>query len=270
MNRPTEAEIAREARRVLRLLAEKGAHLAPARGGAFAVKTGTQQRIAKVRGAVCAEFIRNGWLTAGPVPGSPGSYVLSDAGAGWLARALNPHAPFAAQHRTLVTRLVTDDAGREQLAQVNEAESPLARLRARGLLSAAQFAAGERLRRDFTLGRMMPRLCADLAAPVVSGRRGADAAIFPDTVLAARQRFSRAMKAAGPGLSDLLFDVCCHLRGLETAEKALDWPRHSALVVLQLALDRLAAHYGLQPALARRRMRSWHAQEDQPGASLSR
>jgi hypothetical protein len=28
------------------------------------------------------------------------------------------------------------------------------------------------------------------------------------------------MRAVGPGLSDLLFDVCCHLRGLEEAEEA--------------------------------------------------
>ena len=65
-------------------------------------------------------------------------------------------------------------------------------------------------------------------------------------MLDAKWRFRAAMAAVGPGLADVLFDVCCHLSGLEEIEQARDWPRRSAKVVLDIALDRLAAHYGLR------------------------
>ena len=54
------------------------------------------------------------------------------------------------------------------------------------------------------------------------------------------------MKAVGPGLNDLLFDVCCHLIGLEDAEQRTRAGRERAgKVVLTIALDRLALHYGM-------------------------
>jgi len=69
------------------------------------------------------------------------------------------------------------------------------------------------------------------------------------------------MKAAGPTLSDLLFDVCCHLMGLEDAESGFGWPRRTGKIVLVIALDRLAAHYGLTvTGPARAPMRSWQAE----------
>ncbi len=257
-----EAEIAREGRRVLRPLCEKGAVLIPARNGDYAVRTtGKRNGIARLRKAVFAEFLRRGWVS----PGDPHTktFVLSDVGKGWLERALNPQEPFAAQHRLISRRTLRDDSGREHTVMVDEAESPLAWLRARGLLSARQFAAGERLRRDFTLSQLMPRLCADLSAPAIGARRGAKfAAEIPDTVLAAKQRFDRAMRAAGPGLSDILFDVCCHLKGLALAERENDWPRHSGFVVLKLALDRLAAHYGPSAPRERAHTRSWRMEEE--------
>jgi hypothetical protein len=68
------------------------------------------------------------------------------------------------------------------------------------------------------------------------------------------------MKAVGPGLSDLLFDVCCALKSMGDVETEKSWPRRSAKIVLGLALDRLADHYGLHAPAPRARLRSWSAE----------
>lgn len=168
------------------------------------------------------------------------------------------HGPdFADRHRVLETRRITDERGRDCYVVVNAAESPITLLAKRGLVSAVQCEAGEKLRRDFTLAQLSARMGVDYSAPVGRGSFRADLA---ETVVAARQRFTRAMTAAGPGLADVLFDVCCVLKGLDDTENARGWPRQAARIVLIIALDRLAAHYGMG-APARARMRSWSMQE---------
>jgi hypothetical protein len=136
-------------------------------------------------------------------------------------------------------------------------ESPLQWLRrrrdkaGRPLLTEAQFQAGERLARDFCHAQLQPRVTANWSAavPAERTRRAAPGAgvEMRDTAVAARQRVGRALEAVGPGLADLLLDVCCHDIGLEAAEKVRGWPLRSAKVVLDLALTTLACHYGLIP-----------------------
>lgn len=242
-----EGEIAREARRMFRKLMAPGAHLVAQGADAFRLVSRAELhagRTAPLAAATVEAFLRRGWLKRA---GAAGSYVLSDAGRGWFERATASGDPFEAQHQIRRTRVVKDAHGVERRVTVDEGESPLTRLRGRGLIDAAQFEAGEKFRRDFTLAQLMPRLGADYAAPMVLGKRGQKNALhFSDVVVAARQRFAAAMRAVGPGLADLLFDICCHLKGLEDAERANAWPSRSGRVVLGLALDRLAEHYGMR------------------------
>jgi hypothetical protein len=134
---------------------------------------------------------------------------------------------------------------------VDQQESPLAWLaRRRGrdgkaLIGPHQLQAGERLRADFTMAHLMPRTTSNWDSPLGSGRRnGAGEGTPTDTMIAARQRVHHALDAVGPEFAGLLLDVCCFLKGLEDIERERTWPARSAKVVLQLALDRLARHYG--------------------------
>ena len=104
--------------------------------------------------------------------------------------------------------------------------------------------AGERLRAEFTRAQLMPRTTSNWESPISSGRRGQRAASFTDVVIGARQRVRQALDGVGPEFAGLLLDVCCFLKGLEDVERERAWPPRSAKIVLQLALERLARHYG--------------------------
>jgi hypothetical protein len=157
---------------------------------------------------------------------------------------------FRAQHLALAERQVDTEFGRAKVT-VDDGESPLAWLaRRRGrdgraLIEPHQLQAGERLRADFTLAHLMPRVTASWSSPISSGRRGGErAAAATDTMVAARQRVHGALDAVGPEFAGLLLDICCFLKGIADIERARAWPARSGKVVLQLALDRLARHYG--------------------------
>ena len=264
-------EIEREGRRVLRKLMPPATRLQPsAQGAGYALmapgRDGLKQSL-RIRAALVEAFRRRDWIAL--APGEPQCFALSDAGLGWIRRTLAEANPFAAQHRIEARRELTDSDGTIRKMLVNDGESPLGWLfRRKGpdgrpLIAEIQFKAGEKLRSDFTLAQLNPRLAVDLTAPVVAGRRGAPSDMaLPEIVLAAKQRFAYALKAVGPGLSDLLIDVCCHLTGLEAAERQNGWPQRSAKIVLQIALDRLAAHYGMAPVVGTgSRTRAWQAEE---------
>ena len=156
--------------------------------------------------------------------------------------------------RLLQERAVAGDATGQARARptrtvtVNAAESPLGWLVARGLLTARQYDAGERLRADWERAQLSPRVTmAWDAAPVARGRAGTP--IDPDlngAQIDARRRFDDAIANAGPGLSDILWRIVCAGEGMRDAETALGWPARAGKVVLTLALDRVANYYRIR------------------------
>lgn len=152
--------------------------------------------------------------------------------------------------RDFIERVVGDapaaTAGRARVARrvtVNQAESPLSWLRARGLVDARQFEAGERLRGDYERAAIAPRVTMQWSARVDGGGEALDPTLAQ---IAAKRRFDAAIAAVGKGLSDVLWRVVCAGEGLPVAEKALGWPQRAGRLVLTLALDRLADFYGLR------------------------
>ena len=217
-----------------------------------------------------------GWLARGLVEPCAEGYRISAAGVAWLKRALSAGEPFQAQHQAREARII-DFEGAKRPAIVNNAESPLAWLASRKdksgapLLAAFQFEAGERLRADYHFAGLSAKVTASWnpAASCSGGGARNDAAALADNVLAARQRVVRAIGAVGPELAGILVDVCCHLKGLEEAEKTEGWPQRSGKVILQMALTRLARHYGLVSdgqltAGLKRRLQHWGAQDYRP------
>lgn len=128
---------------------------------------------------------------------------------------------------------------------VNAAESPLGWLAARGLVDARQHEAGERLRADYEMAALGPRVTMRWDGGPLgrgSGGQGMDASTAQ---ISSKRRFNDALAALGGGLKDVAWRVICAGEGLPAAEKGLGWPARSGRLVLTLALDRLADHYRL-------------------------
>lgn len=178
---------------------------------------------------------------------------LAEAGRFALRRLLAGAEPFREQHQTRIHEPRRID-GEERLVMLSDGASPLGWLARRRdadgqpLIGATQLAAGERLARDFAYAGLSPRLTSNWAAGGAGapGRQArSPAAEASDSRLAAQQRVRKALEAVGGDLADLLIDVCCLEVGLGELEKARNWPRRSGKLVLGLALDALARHYGL-------------------------
>ncbi len=156
-----------------------------------------------------------------------------------------PDVPPIAGNRLLETRILppSDQVDRARVT-VNAAEQPLAWLARRGHITPLQLLASERLRQDFHAAGAGPRVTMRWD-PMPAVRRGDGPPEPSGGQIAARARFDAAVAACGPGLSDVLWRVVCMGEGLEAAERALAWPARAGKLVLQLALDRLVGHYGL-------------------------
>ena len=141
--------------------------------------------------------------------------------------------------------------GARRVLRINAAESPLSWLASRKgrdgepMISALQKQAGDRLAVDHERGHRRERITQNWDPSGVRGTVRRDGISVADAAVAARRRVEDAISAVGPGLAEALVGVCCEELGLEAVEKRLGWPPRSGKVVLRLALDRLAAHYGM-------------------------
>lgn len=169
------------------------------------------------------------------------SHAMQDGGASQINA-------FRAQHLS-----IANASSKTGGPKFDESESPLVWLArrkgtdGRPLIEPHQLQAGERLRAEFTMAQMMPRTTSNWHSPIAGRRRdGSAGEHMTDRMVASRQRVQHALNAAGPEFAGLLLDVCCFLKKLDEVERERRWPARSAKVVLQLALERLARHFGYQ------------------------
>jgi hypothetical protein len=76
------------------------------------------------------------------------------------------------------------------------------------MISAVQFAAGERLRDEFMRAGQAPRLTMRWDPAPISHSPGGDHDPTTNQIMA-HQRFDAAVSAVGPGLADVLWRVVC-------------------------------------------------------------
>lgn len=254
--------------RVLRRLAETGAVLAVAKDLDKAVVVrdlpgGKSAQTTVVPRAVAEVMALNEWIAALPSVGRISRYGITSLGRAALKRMLEQNGadtapggmaedaqPFAAQHRDWDTRRSRDADGARKV-KYNLAESPLIALARRRdkdgklFLSDDLVAAGERLREDFELAQMGPRVAQNwdsfMTGPQKGSYRGGSGR--SGGTQAAADRVHGALSDLGPGLGDVVLRCCCFLEGIETTEKIMGWSARSGKIVLRIALQRLKRHY---------------------------
>ena len=265
-----EATLMREGRRILRRLAEPGAVMAIAADMEKAVvmrefPDGRNTRTGVLERAVAQAFTLKDWIQCRK-QGRVSTYEITSVGRSALRRMIddedrrrqqaeNPGlsetaTDFAGQHRVWGERQVVDDGGSRRL-RYNLAESPVAALGRRRdkdgkpFLESPLVDAAERLREDFELAQMGPRVAQNWERFMTGGDRGgfrADGGIAEGPGRA-RDRVATALRDLGPGLGDVALRVCCFLEGIETAERRMGWAARSGKIVLRIALMRLRRHY---------------------------
>ncbi len=147
------------------------------------------------------------------------------------------------QHQIIEKKEGMGESGGAREVSLNVTESPLGWLLHRKHITPEQFDAGEALRKDFELSGMSPKVTRDYARTVRSSKSSGSEPYVRN--LDAKKRFQSAIDAAGREFEDVLVRIVCCLDGLADFEKEQGWPVRSGKVVLGLALNRLARHYGL-------------------------
>lgn len=261
---PDDAEVRRAAPRILRRMNEAGACMAIARDMDNAVvaretSDGRTLKTAVVERHIAEAMALNDWISV-IGEGRITRYKITSAGRMALKRFLAEEEearvtvgeagdPYSEQHRDWATRDIKD-ANKRRGIRYNAAESPLTTLARRKdqagepFLSPDLVAAGERLREDFELAQMGPRVTQNWDKFLTSGVQSSPSA-QPGSggSEGARARVVTALKDLGPGLGDVVLRCCCFLEGMESVEKRMGWSARSGKIVLRIALGRLKLHY---------------------------
>lgn len=255
-----EGELGREAQRVLGRMLETSAVLVVSGDLELAVvlrqgADGKTQRLCTVERHIAQAFALHDWIVCDSAKGGAARvsvYRLAVAGRAMLrrARAGQFDAPFAAQHRVMEMRAL-DGADDRMRIRVNVAESPIVMLGrkkdkdGRPYLEGDLIRVAERLREDFELAQMGPRVTQNWDRFLTAGDRGAFRADsgLAEGPRAARERVLQALADLGPGLGDVVLRVCCFVEGIETTERHMGWAARSGKIVLRIALQRLKRHY---------------------------
>jgi hypothetical protein len=236
------------------------------KAGVFCRKNKFRRPLSLLTLEMAAELAARDWVRPTSRTAISTKYAITEAGRAWLRRRRaeaeaqaapvvgHVASPFAEQHAVRGERRVARADGGADIIRVNLGESPLGWLATRrgpdgaAFLAPEEVEAGERLRGDFERAHLGPRVAQDWSSfltprDAVSPGRGPG-----EGSAAARERVGRALEALGPGLADAALRACCFLEGLEAVERRMGWSARSGKVVLKIALQRLAAHYGLKAA----------------------
>lgn len=214
-----------------------------AAGGGYAVRLGPDRR-----SRVMLTLDETAFRALIETPG-----LRARPGGGWIARpAQEPGtAPdVGAPGRIEGTRPVMLSDGRLVALRANLGESPIAWLArrrdaaGRPWLTAAQAAAGERLRRDAEIARSGPSMTMRWDALPRSG--GSSARAEPgDRAVNAGRRIQAALLACAPADRAMVEQVCIRDTALQVAEREAGVKRREGKLALRAGLSALAAHYGI-------------------------
>lgn len=262
---PDDVQLKQVALRVLRRLNETGAVMAIAADmdkGVVARETpdGRTLKTAVIDRPYAEAMALKDWISI-VSEGRITRYKITSAGRMALKRMLAEEEairvgmgeaadPFSEQHRDWAERNVSNDKNKRRGIRYNATESPLTALARRKDRDGKPFlgpdlvAAGERLREDFELSQMGPRITQNWERFLAGGARGefsggGDAGGSER----ARQRVTAALADLGPGLGDVVLRCCCFLEGMESVEERMGWSARSGKIVLRIALTRLKTHY---------------------------
>ncbi|MBI1682216.1 DUF6456 domain-containing protein [Caulobacter hibisci] len=156
---------------------------------------------------------------------------------GWAPPPSPPGRPGMVEEEKVVI-----EEGVATTHRANLGEAPLDWLFRRGLLSAVERAAGERLAADAHACGLLGRLTMNWDPTP----RGGGPRLEPaERALGAKARMARAMTALSPEQRAILSPICLHGASLQATETMLGLKPRTGKAALRAALQRLAAHYGM-------------------------
>jgi hypothetical protein len=275
MSRAREPETTPAERALLRTLAGRGVRLR-VDGDTYAVLREEAAGGARVLATPMAEIVER-CRALGLLAGTSDGLALSADGRTYVRRLASrsglgspsaqraPRRKAAAATAPHVKRSEQDDT----LAWMRSRKDA----EGRPLISAEAFEAGERLRAEYHLAGLEPRVTQSwsITAYIDRERQPSPGGGLEDNagIAAARTRVRAALLAVGPAQAQVLVALICHSVGVATYERQCGWPQRSGTWFLRLALDALARHYGLLPPhdgawLARLGLAQWGSADYKP------